>query len=644
MYVLIAAAFVVILLRRERRRFVLVDLATLVVGLGVVCSAYVVLPFVEATTLPSSVRVTQIGYALGDVLLLAVSARLLLSWRGARAELGLVAAVLLYLVSDGAMNWVLLVTGSYSGGGFGDLGWISSMVVLGAAGLAPSMRRLGDLVPRRDSGLGWRGPVLLCAALLVTPVLVAAPAALDKDGFPWRVAVMAGGVLLALLVVARLALHLLDSRRLSRELAEALEARGRLLDESQARYQSLVENLPAVTYLARLEGSPFSAPLAYVSPQVQGMLGIPAARMLEARDSYGRLLHPGDRRRVLAQAARCAAEERWFCEYRLLTADGRTVWIEDESAVVRGDDGRPLYRQGVMIDITRRKDAEEERDRMELELRLSQKLEAVGQLAAGIAHEVNTPIQFVGDTVVFLRDGVADLLRLVESYREAIAGLGPDVSGMIAAEMGEAEERADVEYLAKRMPHACERAVDGIRRVATLVQAMRAFGHPGGGEAEPASLNDAITNTVEVSRNEWKYVAEVELELGELPPVVCHLGDLNQVFLNLVVNAAHAIEAATPVGKGTIRIRTSVEGDDAVVTLSDTGCGIPKGICERIFDPFFTTKDVGKGTGQGLALARSIVVDKHGGSLTFESVEGVGTTFVVRVPIDGLGRTLRQAA
>jgi two-component system, NtrC family, sensor kinase len=176
--------------------------------------------------------------------------------------------------------------------------------------------------------------------------------------------------------------------------------------------------------------------------------------------------------------------------------------------------------------------------------------------------------------------------------------------------------------------------------VARIVRAMKEFAHVDrSSEKTAADLNRALESTLVVARNELKYVAEVETEFGEIPPVVCNLGDLNQVFLNLLVNAAHAIrDVVEDTGnKGTIRVRTWQEGDQVVVGISDTGAGIPEEIREKIFEPFFTTKEVGKGTGQGLTLARSVVVERHGGSLTFESEVGKGSTFFVRLPMGSSG-------
>ncbi len=273
------------------------------------------------------------------------------------------------------------------------------------------------------------------------------------------------------------------------------------------------------------------------------------------------------------------------------------------------------------------------------ELMQAQKLESVGRLASGIAHEINTPIQFVSDSVHFTRDAFRDLAGLVERYRQlrTAAGAG-QVDPRTLADLGEAEEAADLDYLLENIPKALERSVEGLARVATLVRSMKEFAHPEHKQKAPADLNRALCTTLTIARNEYKYVAEVETDYGDLPPVPCHIGELNQVFLNLIVNAAHAIESAGRGAdrRGLIRVQTRREGETVRVSISDSGTGIPQEIRDRIFDPFFTTKGVGKGTGQGLSIARNVVVDKHAGTLTFDSELGLGTTFHVRL---GLGQS-----
>jgi signal transduction histidine kinase len=279
--------------------------------------------------------------------------------------------------------------------------------------------------------------------------------------------------------------------------------------------------------------------------------------------------------------------------------------------------------------------ASAQRERMEIELRLAQKLEAVGQLAAGIAHEINTPIQFVSDTSQFLSDAFADLMPLVDRYAAVVdaARQGPVAPALLEA-VAAAEALADLDYLRERVPLAWERSFAGIRQVAEIVGAMRTFAHPTTDKA-PVDVNEAVRNTLIVTANEYRYVADVKTDLHALPLVICSASDLNQVLINLVVNAAHAIAdvVADTVARGGIHIRTRSDADGVLISISDTGCGIPAEVADRIFDPFFTTKEVGRGTGQGLAIARTIVTERHGGTISFTTEPGHGTTFDVRLPI-----------
>jgi len=284
----------------------------------------------------------------------------------------------------------------------------------------------------------------------------------------------------------------------------------------------------------------------------------------------------------------------------------------------------------------------EQRERMDIELRHAQKLQAVGQLAAGIAHEINTPTQFVGDNIHFLADGFNEMQGLIRKYRQIIETLTADPSrGPLVRQVREAEEAADLAYLEENIPSALEHTRDGVSRISCIVSAMKEFAHPDQREKSAADLNRALQVALTIAKSEYKYVADIETEFGEIPRVMCHLSDMNQVFLNLLVNAAHAISdvVGNSGTKGIIRVRTTSSGNTVRIDIADTGCGIPESVRERIFEPFFTTKEVGRGSGQGLAVARSIVVDKHGGSLTFESNVNRGATFTIRLPVDGLPAT-----
>jgi signal transduction histidine kinase len=280
----------------------------------------------------------------------------------------------------------------------------------------------------------------------------------------------------------------------------------------------------------------------------------------------------------------------------------------------------------------------EERARMEIELRHAQKLESVGRLAAGIAHEINTPIQFVGNNITFLATTFDDLLQLCTTYRQLCdQATSAALTSADLAALDDAESTADLEFARENVPRSIAATQDGIGRVARIVQSMKSFAHPDRGEKTTADINAALNSTITVASNELRYVADVETDLGELPQVPCYLSDLNQVFLNLLVNAAHAIGdvVGTTGRKGKIRITTALDPnhEQVLVSVADTGTGIPVAAREHVFDPFFTTKEVGKGTGQGLALARTVIVDKHHGSITFATELGKGTTFTIALPL-----------
>ncbi len=333
----------------------------------------------------------------------------------------------------------------------------------------------------------------------------------------------------------------------------------------------------------------------------------------------------------------------------LLREDGTPVWVIESATLLIQADGLQQI-EGTMIDITARKVAESElrashvqlrteiaeRQRMEVALQLKQRLESVGQLAAGIAHEINTPVQFVSDSVHFIREAMNDCSVLLTTYQQlGRTVLDAEPSLQLAQQAADQQEGMDLEYILTSAPLAIDRAMDGLDRIATIVRSLKEFAHPDQQEMSPIDLNHAVLTTLEVARSEYRYVANVTTELGELPPLSCYAGEINQVVLNLVVNAAHAIAAVegSQTRKGTIMIRTYRDRDDVVLEVGDDGCGIPSEIQARIFDPFFTTKEVGKGTGQGLAIARTIVVGKHGGDLQVTSEVGVGTTFTVRLPL-----------
>jgi PAS domain S-box-containing protein len=317
-------------------------------------------------------------------------------------------------------------------------------------------------------------------------------------------------------------------------------------------------------------------------------------------------------------------------------SSGRPLWLSLNITPILGPDGRASHFVGIATDITqsvedtrikkelqqRIETQEQERDRLALELRMAQKLEAVGRLASGVAHEINTPMQFVSDNVTFMRESVGDLASVIGAYR-----IDRAQGDAVAAEV-------EAEYLLAELPKAMDRAREGIERVTNIVRAMKEFSHPNTEARSSADINKAIETTVQIARSEYKHIAVVDLKLEPLPLVPCNIGELNQVFLNLLVNGAHAIEGSgKDVSSGRIGIASRHEGAELIITFEDNGCGIAPENLDKIFDPFFTTKEVGKGTGQGLAISRSIVVDRHGGAIDVRSIVGTGTRFTIRIPV-----------
>jgi PAS domain S-box-containing protein len=407
------------------------------------------------------------------------------------------------------------------------------------------------------------------------------------------------------------------------------------VERSEERFRTLVANIPGAVY-RRAPDEQWS--MRYVSETIEEITGFRAAEFIAGERSYASVVDPDQRAWAAVEMTASPASDAFDVEYPIVHADGSTRWVHDKGQPIRDAAGEILWLDGTISDITEVKRLERERERIELELRVAQRLEAVGQLAAGIAHEINTPVQFVSHSVAFLEESVEDLRRLVGVQQELCADAiaGREDAAALRTRLREAEEAADLEYLDERIPAALARTVDGLNRVSTIVGAMRDFGRPQQNERALADLNDALRSTLVVAQSEYKYIADIVTDLGDLPPVDCNVGEINQVLLNLVVNAAHAIADAAPAEgaeKGVIEIRTAREGDDVVITIGDTGPGIAPEILERIFDPFFTTKPVGRGTGQGLAISHSIVVDRHGGTLTADGRPGEGAVFTVRLPL-----------
>jgi PAS domain S-box-containing protein len=434
-------------------------------------------------------------------------------------------------------------------------------------------------------------------------------------------------------VRTQLALELAEKERLRRE----LRLRDAALDAGSSHFM-LVSSCDPLH------------PIVYVNRTMARDYGFEAEELIGQSIAVLKVRDPSDPR-LLDISERLRRGQTVRDDLEVVRRDGTTFCAGFTITPLRNRLQQITHYVVVGADITMRKEAErkreqlqeqlynemQERERMASELRLAQKLEAVGRLAAGLAHEINTPIQYVGDSVSFLQSSFGDLARLFAAHHDVVLGGQAATPEQLSA-IHAIEQEIDFEFLRIEMPKAFERTLEGTQRVSEIVRAMKEFAHPDGSEQSPADLNHALEMTLIVARNEYKYDATVVTQFGEIPPVICNVGELNQVFLNLIVNASHAIQDSRHDAiTGRITVSTRALEKTVEITIADNGCGIPQENLEKIYDPFFTTKAVGRGTGQGLPIARSIVVDKHGGDIGVESYIGVGTRFTIQLPINGRG-------
>ena len=413
----------------------------------------------------------------------------------------------------------------------------------------------------------------------------------------------------------------------------------RRMRRSERLFKATTDN--AMDFICLLDSE---SRMVYHNPALQRFLG--QADHWIANKLMVDLVHEADRERVLASLQKGArAGLTQVFEYRIPDAHGNWTEMEGQVSAVEDPGGAADSVLLISRDISFRKQMERDRERAEIQVRHSQKLEAIGQLAAGIAHEINTPTQYIGDNTTFLRDvftqGMA-LLRMLQGHLERIReGGGPAAA---EAELALAAlEAGDVDYMEEEIPKAIQQTLEGVARVSKIVGAMKDFSHPGGESASTIDLHRTIDSTITVSRGEWKTVANLETDFApDLPLIPCYPGEISQVILNLVVNAAHAIAARQEQNgssePGLIRIGTRLLPSAVEIWVSDDGTGIPAEIQNRIFDPFFTTKSVGKGSGQGLSIVHAVITEKHKGRIALESSPGQGTTFHVFLPLDAGNR------
>lgn len=411
------------------------------------------------------------------------------------------------------------------------------------------------------------------------------------------------------------------------KLESLVSKRTQELHTSQSLFRLILENTHDVILVIDASGRRI-----YSSPARERLLGLIDNEMSDV--PFWSMIHPDEAEEVKEAAARVfASGQRETITMRCRHREGHYLHFEASLNSVNDDDGKSLYLVIAARDIT-------ERYKIELQTRLNQKLESIGLLAAGVAHEINTPTQFISDNVRFLTEGFGKLDQIIKGYRDLLKQV--DAAGQLSAEMAairRLEKECELEYYQGEVPRTLEQSLAGLGRVARIVRSLKEFSHPGSPTLAPVDLNHAIDNAIEVCRHEWKYVADVVTEFDPtLPLVPCLADELNQAVLNLLINAGHAIGDARVPGseaRGTITVKTQHSEGWAVISITDTGVGIPEGIHDRVFEPFFTTKALGKGTGQGLPIVRSVVVGKHQGKVSFTSQVGKGATFIIHLPLAG---------
>jgi PAS domain S-box-containing protein len=410
---------------------------------------------------------------------------------------------------------------------------------------------------------------------------------------------------------------------ISHDITERKESEA-ALRESDEVFRQIAENISETLWIFDLDqGRPI-----YISPGYERIWGRPVESAYLDPSAFLAGVAPTDRMRVSnptnARNGRGRDEE-----FRIDRPDGASRWLRGRSFPIHDARGSVSRIVGLTEDVT-------DRRRMESELRQAQRLEGIGHLATGVAHEINTPVQYVGDNMRFLQDGFGALSGLIVRYQALLGALEEGVQPELVEEARREAEEIDLDYVLDEIPRAVAQSLEGVERVAEIVRAMKEFSHPGTSERTPVEINRVIQSTLTVARNEWKYVAELVTDFDPwLPAVPCFPGEFNQALLNIVINAAHAIADASSErgGRGTLTIRTRRRDEGVEIQIQDTGTGIPEAVRPRIFDLFFTTKEVGRGTGQGLTLAHSVIVDRHGGSLRFETEVGEGTSFFIWLPL-----------
>ncbi len=405
-----------------------------------------------------------------------------------------------------------------------------------------------------------------------------------------------------------------------------------MLRGSEEKYRLLVNNIPGIVYKGYKDWS-----IEIFDDKIEGVTGYSMNQFNSKEIKWSDIIVEediGHAKRTFINALK--TDKTYIRNYRIKTKDGNIVWIQERGQIIVKQDSDIDYISGVFNDITSQKQTEEKLRQHERQLLQSERMASIGQLAAGVAHEINNPTGFVSSNLKTLMDYHNDLNQLIKEYRKLVTdsketitdnNLSPALSEQIE-KVATLETEVDIEFLQEDIQDLIKDCREGTERIKKIVIDLKDFAHPGEDKLQVADINNGMESILNVVSNELKYKATVTKDFGVLPDVKCYPQKLNQVFMNILVNAAQAIEK-----QGEINIKTRHVNGHVEIAISDTGSGIEEENLNKIFDPFFTTKDVGKGTGLGMNIAYNII-KKHNGTIDVESKVGEGTTFIIRIPAE----------
>ena len=407
--------------------------------------------------------------------------------------------------------------------------------------------------------------------------------------------------------------------------------------EMSQRFEYLIANTPAIIYSSVPSGD---FKMTFVSENAVRVLGYTSSEMINDANFWFDHIHPDDAPMIFSSLAMLFVEGERVYEYRFLTKDGRYLWMHDSLRLIRDEQNNPLEVIGSLTNITDRKlmedalhrTSEEQRDLIDKlqaaqeQLLQSEKMASIGQLAAGVAHEINNPVGFVNSNMRSLQSYVDKLLHVI-GQQEILLQTENDTD-TLKIKMQRLYEENDLAYLKDDVLDLINESLDGLKRVKDIVQSLKDFSHVGESDWQMVDIHKGLESTITIANNELKYKTVIEKNYGVLPMIKGLASQLNQVFMNLLVNAAHAIK-----DRGMIKINTQCKDGWVYISIEDTGCGIPPENLTRIFEPFFTTKPIGSGTGLGLSLSYGII-QKHGGRIEVQSTVGTGTSFIVCLPVN----------